>query len=233
MTIKKSVVTTVLLVLALIVGVSGYFLNKTMENITISNKTIQSAIDKKIPMVKDIPMGQVVVNHATVKLNDTINVDLNGSVKIMDKHFNYTANATGTIIYKSGSFYFKPDNVVLNIIKNNVIVEEPSIKSLMFDKLKSKVADLGIDSEKLPVSELNHLILNNFENIPLYKLKTGVLKASLENVTIKDDNLIIQMSLIKLLGSVLLFIGIIVVSVLVVIALAMTGPISFGAWMLI
>lgn len=232
MTIKKNVVTTVLLVLALIVGVSGYFINKTMENITISNKTIQTAIDKKIPLVKDIPMGQVVVNHAAVKLNDTINVDLNGSVKIMEKHFNYTANATGTIIYKSGNFYFKPDNLKLNMIKDTNISEKPSIKSLLFDKMKSKASELGVDSIMID-SELNKILLDNFENIPLYKLKTGVLKASLENVTIKDDNLIIQMSLIKLLGSVLLFIGIIVVSVLVVIALAMTGPISFGAWMLI
>lgn len=146
MTIKKSVVITVLLVLAVIIGVSGYFLNKKMENITISNKTIQSAIDKKIPLVKDIPMGQVVVNHATVKLNDKINVDLNGSVKIMDKHFNYTANATGTIIYKSGNFYFKPDNMKLNMVKDTNVTEKPSMKSLLFDKMKAKASEFGVDS---------------------------------------------------------------------------------------
>lgn len=232
MTIKKKVVISVLLVLALIVGVSGYFLNKKMENITISNKTIQEAINKKIPLVKDIPMGQVVVNHAAVTLNDTINVDLNGSVKIMDKHFNYTANATGTIIYKSGNFYFKPDNMKLNMVKDANVTEKPSMKSLLFDKMKAKASEFGVDSAMVD-SELNRILLDNFENIPLYKLKTGVLKASLENVTIKDDNLIIQMSLIKLLGSVFLFIGVIVVSVLIVIALAMSGPITFGAWMLI
>jgi hypothetical protein len=232
MTFKKNVVATVLLVLALIVGVSGYFLNKKMENITISNSTIQNAIDKKIPLVKDIPMGQVVVNHAAVKLNDTINIDLNGSVKVMDKNFNYTANATGTIIYKSGNFYFKPDDLKLNVLKDTTAAETPSIKSKLFDKMKSKVSDLGIDS-KMINTELNRIILDNFENIPLYKLKTGVVKASLENVTIKDDNLIIQMSLIKLLGSIFLYIGFVVVSLLVVVALFMSGPIVFGAWMLI
>lgn len=206
---SKKVIFSVLVLV--VIGLGFYFLNSFIERIEITDKQIQTAINSKMPFSKDIPFGEVSIKEASIDLNDTIKIHSYGLLEGAGREVPFVVDATGTIKYSSGSFYFIPSSIDVKL-KEVEVVETNSIKSKLFGKISDISKNVGINKGNVE-EKISEVVKSNLSNIPLYKLKPGLISASLKNVKVEKNKVILEMSVLELVKTIV--IGVIVVLLIV------------------
>jgi hypothetical protein len=222
MTVSKKKLGYSLGIIGIILSVFAYFSANYIQNITISNSTIQSQIDKKLPFTKEKLGIKVVINQAKTTITDNVTLDLNGIGSIFEKTIPFSAHVVGTVNYKNGSFYFNPNDIVIDYGKAETNITESPIASKIIDSSIKKSKELGINNDDFK-NFVTNTIKNKMETIPVYTLKSSVIKASLKDVKLKDGNIYINMSVFELAKTVLIFL----VSGILIIIISL-GLITYG-----
>lgn len=204
----------------MIIGLLSYlFLSDIPTKIVISDKTIKEAIEKKLPIEKEKLGSKIIISDAEVDLNNVINIKTKGKVETMGKTIDFNATTVGMLRFENGNFYFSPQDVQIKL--GNVSEEKPTIKSKLFDKAVNFSKSIGIDKSAVENSVAEH-VKENVTDIPLYK-QEGVLKASIKNVYIEGDNVVIEASVMEFLKTVIIGIIVFILAIALVFAMVSSG----------
>lgn len=218
MQIKKKTAAIYLSIFALCVAIGSYFLSAYMQDIQISQETIQKEINKKMPFEAKSALGDVVITSANTVIKNDLIVDLNGTAYALTKKIPFQAHLSGNVIYKNKDFYFEPNNVKIDY---GQIAEKSDKQSKLLNYVLEKSKEAGINDREIK-QYVTNTVKNNIGKIPLYKLKPGVVRASLKDVKFKDGCVKLNISLFELAKSVLIGFFIIVIAIVMAIVLITT-----------
>jgi hypothetical protein len=185
-------------------------------HISIEKNTIQSAIDKKLPIIKEknITLPLIKKKISYIVKSDKVKVEfINNSIKIVGNgiissvknptkfsHFNFNIFGVPSYDNKKQQFYFKPDLSKSSINFNkkevlNLVIPSFISKKLLSNKVKDKIFDLIVK---------NSLKLANvfFKHFPIYDLKKSkhdTIGLFLKDIKIENNKIILSLTSIELL----------------------------------
>ena len=178
------------------------------DAIRIPRDRIQSVIDEKLPFERD----NITVANATVSFEGNevvVSADVAG--ERLGQSFSLSAMTIGQPIYRGGSFYFVPSNVILE----NVVISENTEQSIT-DRLKAAadrylpdnegarnlVTDLAPEIESWLLDRTIQAAETFLSRVPIYTLPndtTGIAaKAVLGEVFVENGELVITFTLWRL-----------------------------------
>ena len=193
------------------------------QTMSLGVDEIQKRIDAQLPKTFKTER----VTGAELKLREKdLEIQLAVEGRVLTQQFSLTATGTGVPVYHDQAFFFKPTKLLVSRIE----LTGGSVTDKATQLLDRYVTDSKIhDRIKGALPGIKNWVDDNFEShalallerTPLYTPKSDfkgtIIKASLESVNIVNGKLEIKFSLLKLTGSVLF--GIIILLG----AIAMTG----------
>lgn len=216
----------------IVLGVAGlfgaYVAASTDHTIRVAAPTIQTRIDRVLPKTTH----GITVTRAILSFEDSraiINVEVNG--KKLTRKFHLSARAIGVpdfVHSRNGDFYFKPEKV--DVVEfafegdppSKFLVRAADRYGMKHPGLQNALIDIAPHVEEW-ISEAAHQgAILALEHIPVYRLKDdnvgAFLQASLQDVRIDGDHLVVQFSLkqftiaaMGIVGSVILVVAVMVV----------------------
>ncbi len=146
--------------------------------INISEKKVNDIISAKFPYDKNLIIARLILENPYIDFfNNKVAIDFDYKGNLLDKTIFGSVSVDGDIIYKKehGKFYLS------NFEIRDIVLNSENVND------KSKV-----------IRAINEILVNYFDKIPVYTLKSGDFKESLVKLLLKDieteeDNFIITL----------------------------------------
>ena len=184
--IKKLLSSNISRQLSLVFLISILSFNVTAFEYSITKQEIQRAIDKKLPLHKNLIVAKILVKQAEISLIEEKNIavlNTTFTVKLFDKKYSGVGELQSAVDYDqaTGKFYLKALKV------NSFIVDK--LDPHFAEQLKKIIQD-SLNSEQAK----DQLARNAVYTIGDKKVKDKLLKATLKRVEIKKDKVVLILS---------------------------------------
>lgn len=172
--------------LSLIFLIATLSFNVSAFEYSITKQEIQHAINKKLPLHKNLIVAKILVKQADISLIEEKNIavlNTTFTVKLFDKKYSGKGELQSAVDYDqaTGKFYLK----ALKVNSFNVDKLDPHFA----EQLKKIIQD-SLDSEQAK----DQLARNAVYTIGDKKVKDKLLKATLKRVEIKKDKVVLILS---------------------------------------
>jgi hypothetical protein len=192
----------------IVVSVIGIIVaSRALQDVRLSQETIQKMIDAKLPVEKVGTLSKVVIEKINLKIEKQPLISMAGYIEFMGRKVSMEAETKGELVCDSRKLYFHPSGI--------------QIKSLLLSGFE--VSKFKKDMVSLGVATAASVYLDNF---PIYKVK-GVkgwlVGAAVKSVEFNEGEMLVHLSLWNLTVSVALLLFTLLASVAFLFAL-MVNP---------